>query len=77
MTYIGFVVLCIAGTSQADLPGTMCIRYESPPFKSLAQCETSLKRVLKSEELKAMMSLPEYDLDLVNHQCKKKDEKTK
>jgi hypothetical protein len=72
----GLLVLCIAGTTQADLPGTVCIEYKSPPFEKVVKCEAAVKRILKSEDLKLLTTLPEYDLELVKAECRKiKNEK--
>ena len=67
--WTGVIVLCIAGTTQADLPDTACLRYNSPLFENLEQCERSLGKVLKSEQIRLMTSLPEYDLELDTAEC--------
>jgi hypothetical protein len=65
--WLGMVVLCIAGT-DLNTEDASCLTYVAK-FESQLVCELSLNNVLNSEEIQAMTSLPEYDLDLVYASC--------
>lgn len=67
--WMGIIVLCIAGTTVKDLPGTVCIEYTSPPVETKAECDKALAEVMRTDTFKSLITDPRYDLDIDSAQC--------
>jgi hypothetical protein len=69
--WTAIVVLCIAGSDiTIDDFNDVCISYKSDVnYETPEACASSIVNVLKTDEMQAMTSLPEYDLEVQTTEC--------
>lgn len=68
--FLGVILLCVAGPIQEFEIANSCITYYSvDTYETKEECEYAIKSVLKTDEMQAMLVMPEFDLELNQTEC--------
>jgi len=74
--WYGVVLLCVAGVEVDHFNPDVCIWYRSESvIPTEERCLRAVDDLIKTEEMQALLVMPEYDLELSYKGCRELPEK--